>query len=126
MVPPQAERMTERQRLAVNATLNAAIDNKIHFKFDSQNAVLDYLHGSLSDDLLCCCRSEIIDCWFSIQAERNKQLPSPSQSLSDRSQLSPSDSSLDGDDASEKYDVAAPTFVPNVSHGHPHGHGAMS
>ena len=124
MGPPQAKLMTEAQRMTVNATLNAAIDNKIHF--NSQNAVLEYLYGSLSEDLLRHCSSEIIDCWICIQAERNKQLPSPSRSLSGRSQLSLSDSSLDDDDASEKYDVVAPTFILNVSCGHPHRHGATS
>jgi hypothetical protein len=111
MLPQQAKCMTEPQRTTVNAILNAAIDSKMHF--DSQHAVLEYLDDLLSPNLLHSYSSEIIDCWISIQADRNKQLLSPALS-------SPSDSSLDGDDHSEKSDVVAPTVVLNVSHSHWH------
>jgi hypothetical protein len=108
----QAKGMTESQRTTVNATLNAAIDRKMHF--DSPHAVREYLDGLLSPDLLHCFWSEIIDCWITIQADRSKQLPFPALS-------SPFDSSLDGGDRSEKSDAVFPAVVLKVSHSHGQG-----
>lgn len=59
-------------------------------------------------------RREIFDCYLRLEKEaRNRQAPSPSQSV--ESQLNTVETSQEADDCRERNDVAAPTFASDVS-----------
>lgn len=110
MLSPPSKCLTDLQRETVKAALDIALKNGQHF--DSRNDIQVYLKDMLSKELLLSCGGEIFDCCFHLQADRNRQLPSPS--LTDRSQLSTP--GQEADNCSENSELGSPSIVANVRH----------
>ncbi|KAE8441484.1 hypothetical protein EG329_004908 [Mollisiaceae sp. DMI_Dod_QoI] len=66
-----AEHLTERQRSAVNAAINMALDEGICF--ESIDDVLKHLKDLLSEDSILPSSSEIFDCYLPIISSRKRQ-----------------------------------------------------
>jgi hypothetical protein len=111
MVPPQGKGMTGSQRSTVEAALNAAFaEGK---RFESADAVDEYLEKLISKDLLNSFSRDIFDCYLQLEATRDRQLPSPR--LSDSVQLNTPNRSLDAEDSSEKSDIVTPVIDSEVT-----------
>lgn len=108
MVPPQAKCMTKDQRTIVEFALTTAFNQGK--RFESANAIEDYLKDLLSEELLRSSLRDIFDCYLHLWAAPDRQLQSPS--LSDGPQSNTSEASLDAEDRS---DVVTPTFASDVS-----------
>ncbi|CZR69364.1 uncharacterized protein PAC_19264 [Phialocephala subalpina] len=106
LVPPQAKCMTGAQRSTVKAALNAALEEGKNF--GSAKAVNDFLKDLISEELLSNSSIEIFDCYLSLQEDRTRQLLSPT--YTNRSLSNISETSLDGEDTSEKSDLVTPVF----------------
>jgi hypothetical protein len=112
MRPLRQKRLTNKQCGMVDLVLKAALDNGT--RLCSRLDVEAYLKDTPFETLLPSYGDEIYDRCFSLYAQQNAQLRSPS--LTGTSQLSRSDTSQERDDLSENSELDCPSFVPEVSH----------
>ncbi|KAH8591693.1 hypothetical protein B0O99DRAFT_268501 [Bisporella sp. PMI_857] len=104
MVPPQAKCMTEDQRKLVEFALTNAINQGK--RFESADAIEEYLKQFLSEELLQSSLRDIFDCHLRLLATLDGQPISPPPT--DRSRSITSEASSDGEDRS---DVSTLTFA---------------
>ena len=103
--------MTDAQRTVVNAALNTAFSTGT--RFESADAVDEYLEDLLPEHLRNSFHRDIFDCYLRQKAERERSLPTPP--LGDGSQSNAFEPNLNGEDSSEKSDTVDVEFVSDVS-----------